>query len=499
MQKSCFPGRFPATGSITRWNAAVLLWLLFLTFVSLTSDYLQTAPFDARTGEHVAGLSLSYPTWGAVIEPFAAVAEILGGAPDMRKAVLSTLVWCLLLPFLFALLQDMGNKAKLSRRARFRRAASISLTATLCFAMYLAFTTTVKLPTWVLHDDNASDVQADLHTHTFYSHDGLVSPEDNLAHHREIGNHVVVFSDHGMHPHNYNLDGVITGTEQGVAKGDFHVIGVGLIPDKFVPVALFGKPELKTLVKQIHEVHHGAVIAMTEHLKPEDIPSLVALGIDGFEIFNQGYTPPSNALKTALLEAQKRHGIVLVADSDWHGWGTLNQQWTVFRTGTMTGDTPEKIVINSLREHLADSVIPVTANHEGQVSTIHTILSPLFEVFRYAQELSLLRLAAWWIWGILFILAVRLLKAQKLAPAPTLGALMCGSTGAVMLAASLYRLYTWLPFDGTNVYGRNLFLLIICLSLVCLAVSRMMLQKVFAMQQSQLADRLEQNKPAYAE
>jgi len=453
-----------------RWYAGILLWLLFLTVVSLHSDFQTAAPFDARTGEHIDGLSLAYPTWGAVIEPFAALAQMLAGAPDMRKAVVSFLVWAIFLPFVFALWRDLRGTRQQARRSHYQRAARFSFYSVTASLVYFAFIITVPMPTWSLQDQYSDDVSADLHTHTFLSHDGLVSPQDNFQHHRDIGDQVVVFSDHGLRPRHYDMNNVISGIELGVAAGDLHIIGIGVDPDKFDPVPLYGLPDLEVLVYQIHDVHNGAVIAMSEHLRPEDVKKLVDLGIDGFEIFNEGYTPPDQPLRDALLEAQRTSGVALVADSDWHGWTTLNEQWNVFRAAK--SNSSADVVVGSIRDHHGSSVYPVTAHHPGQVSLLHNIFSPLFEAYRYAGELNHLRLASWWMWGVLLMLLVRSFETHSIDPTRGLAAALLLPVGASIFIFSFYRLASWLPFGGINGFGRDLFLVMICISALCIVVMK---------------------------
>jgi len=448
------------------WYAGILIWLFFLTVVSLTSSFQDTAPFDARTGEHVDGLSLSYPVWGAVVEPFAALGQMLAGAPDMRKAVLSLFAWSLLLPIVFAIWVDLRGIRRLARPMHYKRAARFSLYFTAVYTLYIAFIITVPMPTWTLQDENPVDVRADLHTHTFLSHDGLVTPQDNFQHHQDIGDQVVVFSDHGLRPHHYGMNNVISGIELGVAAGDLHIIAIGVDPVMFEPVALYGLPELEVLAKQIHDVHNGAVIAMSEHLQPEDISKLVDLGIDGFEVFNEGYTPPDQALHDALLKAQQKSGVALVADSDWHGWTTLNEQWTVFRPDH--AGSPVDTVIQNIRDHHGQSIIPVTAHHPRQVSLLHNLFSPLLEAYRYASELDHLRLFSWWVWGACLLFAIRYFEVRRVSPSRGLATISLCLIGSAMFAASFYRLASWAPFHDINWFGRDLFLLMLCVSLLCL-------------------------------
>jgi len=438
------------------WYALILFWLLFLSIVSLSSNYLSEAPFDARTGEHVAGLSLSYPAWGALIEPVTALAHINAGAPDVRVATISFLCWCFLIPLLVAVVRDMLHRRDHLRSIHYRHALLLGGEASLVFVFYIVFVLLVPLPTWQLHDDASSDIISDLHSHTLFSHDGLVTPAQSFAQHRKVGDQVIAFTEHETPPY-YSIRtirrGIIPGIEVGAADGTY-VLGLGIKPEKYTPIPFYHQDNVQTWIDQIHQRHHGAVLAMSMHLQPQDIPRLVGMGVDAIEIENGGHSPPSNAVKHALIQAQKQDGIALLADSDWHGWSSFIQEWTVFRNvGDGTASSRGAAVVDSLRHHGRDNIIPVTAYHRGLVTPVQAIFSPLLQTYRYAQELNPMRLFAWWLWGLIAALVIRWCRSRQINPAKAMLASSLYFIGLSSLVVCSMQFYMWFPYREVNQFA----------------------------------------------
>ncbi len=101
--------------------ASALTWLVLLTVLAaLPID--PEGPYDARTRERVDAFRLEFPLSGALVEPLAALGNAMAGAPDVRLAAVSTLIWVVAVAGAVALTYE------LRRRPR-RRRAMIALLA----------------------------------------------------------------------------------------------------------------------------------------------------------------------------------------------------------------------------------------------------------------------------------------------------------------------------------------------------------------------------------
>lgn len=432
-------------GSIAR--IARLLWanrwgvvLAILSFVALL-PWSPQGPFDARDYGRLADVHLEYPLSGTVLEPVLAPAQILAGAPDFRLALLSTTIWIVGVALLAGALTGRGIRQRAGRAFLWAALAVGGL------CVYMLFVAMVHLPGWRLTVDDPNVVVADLHSHTFGSHDGLVTAEENLRWHQARGYHVVAITEHKTpmgafaaqeiaqaHP---DLPGVIPGVEvpNYMSNHRGYLLGLGLRSDR--PVLLnWNSPQKYTLefVRNIHEAHGGVVVALSWLLEPHHISALAADGIDGIELVNSGHPNVPEAVREAMLGPVGKR-LALVASTDWHGWSGFTRTWTLVHIpGAAAMDNAAKAhaVTNLLRTHNTEAFTPVVAGHIGPPSTLRLIFTPIVELVRYAAELSPERLLSWWAWVALAMIITRRLRARGLRPAWLGTALAAAAVGGAL-------------------------------------------------------------------
>lgn len=378
-------------------------------------------PYDARDYQRIEGAEL-VPVGQAWLEPFLAPGRILLGAPDFRLAILSTLVWALLL---VVLLSWWPFRTGARRYSIWRNGSGTlrrwGLLLLLSFAYLLTIAAVNHQPGWQLVLEDEGALIADLQSHTMGSHDGIATPRRNLDWHRERGYDVVAVTEH------YDITGslrtaslapddllVLVGVEERDRQTGGFLLGLGL--KEGVPFAeeARGEPDFATrFIEAVHTDHEGAVIALAWRLNPDDVAAYAERGVDGFEIANMGHPDVPLEVRDRLLSMQEKHGSVLVASSDWHGWGGFNRTWTLFRLAGIADLGPEArkaALIDSLREGRFERFTPVVAGYLGPPPAWRVALAPLVETVRYAGALSMERVVAWWSWSALFLLLFTLLK-----------------------------------------------------------------------------------------
>lgn len=383
-----------------------LSWLVMLTAIHLLFGQSVIHPVDARSGEPLTWMHLEYPDLGSIIEPFAAPAEIMNEAPDIRVSIASLFLWAVALTCLLAWW----------RNRRLRTTVNWVVSVGTGVLLYVTFMLLVPLPSWRLVVDKPGMVVADLHSHTCRSHDGLLQPLDNLRIHRDRGFDVVGITDHGssdggivasnlqqtMYP---DMPPVLAGMEIHAAR-DALLIAVGLKASTPLNLSLKSDDQTREWIARVHELHHGAVIALYLNRYPSDIAWLKELGIDAIEIVNRGHPELQPDMRAALRSANDA-GLPLVASSDLHGWGALWNTWTVIRQSEQ-GSAPEAAVLLALREHRAEDIYPVSSHPVGAMTRYDAIIAPFVSVFHYARELSLSRLMSWWVWSAIITLLWRI-------------------------------------------------------------------------------------------
>jgi hypothetical protein len=406
-------------------------------------------PLDARTGEWAEGFTLEFPASGAFVEPLASLGHALAGAPDWQVAAKSTLVWAALLSAGVCLALEARRRPRRRTLVVALRAAGAAAVGAGVFVVYVAFCLAVRLPSWRLVAESSDLIVADLQTHTFGSHDGLIDTRSNLEWHAARGCDVVAVTEHddprgavearALAESAPDLPAVIPGAE--VWWTDAFLLALNFERGPSLP----WRCRREDFIGAIHRGHGGAVLALAWRVAPDGAHRLAEEGVDGFEIANLGHPDMPEEVRGAILDEAERRGLVLVSSSDWHGWGGFWRTWTAVRASgaaSMSRRERAEAVVRALRERRAGDVIPLVAGRVGPPSTARAVFAPFAELVRYARELSGWRVLGWWFWAVVLLAAAEGLAALRLhrgrvflaAFLAVLGAGMIGR-GAILVAA----------------------------------------------------------------
>jgi predicted metal-dependent phosphoesterase TrpH len=200
----------------------------------------------------------------------------------------------------------------------------------------------------------------DLHTHTFFSGDGVSSPEENIAAAREKGLHGFAITDHNTcDAITYLLEKGLM-REDGLPVDDFLIIpGVEVTTDEghllCIGVTLpylKGKP-----AREVCEIiHERGGLAIPPH--PYDLfragirfPVLETLPIDALEVFNAA-TTLRRYNRYAFGYAQLR-GLPMTASSDAHHSEAVGTAYTIVNTAELSvaGVLAQLVKSNDLSQH----------------------------------------------------------------------------------------------------------------------------------------------------
>ena len=429
-------------------------------------------PFDAGSYVRLSGMRVEQQPWTALIEPFFAPLLIIAGAPNFKIAAPVCFAWV----FFYAALWGMVAELRALKPARplsvLRRGAASAFIAVSTLAVLILFFVMARVPGQRLVVNDPSLITADLHSHTIMSHDGLMSLATNLAMHASCGYDMEAITEHtflidhkvsGLSPSALeHTPAILSGVE--VHAGAPIVIGLCNKPSpqlekSLILLLLFpasassgggggGGASTKKpadpaalFARKIHEDAKGAVLVVTlKNLKPADIRRLADDGVDAFEIANCGHPDLPPALRREVLATCRSRGLVLLADTDWHGWTGLTRTWNVVRTpGGKVFARSERadFVLQKLRDHDSADIIPVVAGYMGKPSLARAVFSPFVETARYAMELSPARVLSWWIWTWAAFFAWGYVERKGFSPGDLLPALLVTAAGIGLIAAGI--------------------------------------------------------------
>ena len=442
--------RVAAVARSRPFTACAIGGLALLTLLAAL-PFAPEGPFDPRDWSRARDVRLEFPASGVLTEPIAALGHAIAGAPDVRVAAVSTLVWVIVI----------GGAASLIIAMRRGRSALAVALRTLggtgacagVFLIWVGFSVLVRLPSWRLANGREDVLIADLQSHTFGSHDGFVSARDSLAWHCARGYDVVAVTEHNDPRGAFEAEalaemrglgaGVIPGVEWREPRGGY-LLGLGLDGEKRPPGMVGSLASARAFCDDVHRLHSGAVLALAWKLDSKGVRYLGEAGVDGFEIANSGHPDIPLDVREALLDEAKARGLVLVASTDWHGWGGFARTWTAVRVpgaAAMTPTVKARAVVTALRERRVEDVVPIVAGYMGPATAARAVFAPFAELARYAMELSPLRVFMWWVWVGALVGFGEVLRGARVRP------------GRIILAAFLAILGGGLAYEGARILG----------------------------------------------
>jgi hypothetical protein len=200
----------------------------------------------------------------------------------------------------------------------------------------------------------------DLHTHTFFSGDGVSSPEENIAAAKAKGLHGIAITDHNT------CDAIAYLLDKGLMRADgLPVDGFLVIPGQEVTTAeghllCIGTtvPDLKgTPAREVCEIiHERGGLAIPPH--PYDLfragiryQTLETLPIDALEVFNAATT--LRRYNKFAFDYAKLRGLPMTAASDAHHYAALGTAYTILNTSdfSVKGMLDQICKSNELSQH----------------------------------------------------------------------------------------------------------------------------------------------------
>ncbi|MGC9194281.1 MAG: hypothetical protein ACP5IL_02365 [Syntrophobacteraceae bacterium] len=460
-----------------RKSAAFLLAGLLALTVLACLPYAPQGPFDARSYARLAGMTLQQHPWTALIEPFFAPMRIIAGAPNFLIAALWVLVWVFVGAGAWGVIADWNRRGKKNVFRTIPAGLKSALIAISSLILLLLLFVIGRVPGWRLVVNDPDVIVADLHTHTVVSHDGLVSLGTNLAWHASCGYNMEAVTEHdNLVAHvvrdltvsqRMRLPALASGLEVHSVRG---AMALGVCRNtslKLGPVS-----DTALFAKKIHEECGGAVFILPlKGLKLADVDKLADEGVDGFEIANNGHPGLPEPLRRRLLAVSRSRGLVLLADTDWHGWSGITRTWNVIRVagaGGLSLSQRAKVVIDKVRDRDGADIIPVVAGYMGVPSRGRAVFSPIVETIRYCMELSAARVISWWVWAWAIFSLWMFIEKKGFSPADILPALLVCSTGFLLILAGICQARQGM---GTTGFGFHVGLATIGAGLIAFAIA----------------------------
>jgi predicted metal-dependent phosphoesterase TrpH len=205
-------------------------------------------------------------------------------------------------------------------------------------------------------------ISADLHVHTTFSKDSLITPKDLIFYAKKRGLNAVAVTDHDYLDGAYKIAKetdflVIPGME--VSSGDGHIVALNV--QELIPKGL-------SAVETVELIHKAGGVAIACHpyvYFKGCLRENVCATFDAIEVINARAVPFKSSVKKAE-EAAKKFGLSRVAGTDAHYGPQIGYGYTAIEAAEPTVEAIAKAIVDGHCQPFGQQV-PVILNAKQQV------------------------------------------------------------------------------------------------------------------------------------
>ena len=262
-------------------------------------------------------------------------------------------------------------------------------------------------PSSTIEHQQEDVVLVNLHSHTYHSHDGLISPLRLMNWHKRNGFDAFFITEHNNHRTSLELVEaqragalppeplIIAGEEY---SGSNHILLLGLTRD-------FNSKDYPDQAAVDSARAQGGAVLLSHWFAPQrntrPLADYIAMGMDGFEIVNQAegiYYPEKYT--SALRRAAQEHGLLLTGNADYHGYGPACLAWNALHLPgwrRLEQEERARTIIDLLRGR-DQSRVALCCRDRMRIPAGLAWLSPLITLLDYFRSLRPVQLLAWLAW-----------------------------------------------------------------------------------------------------
>jgi len=212
-------------------------------------------------------------------------------------------------------------------------------------------------------------ISADLHVHTTYSKDSLITPQDLVYYAKKRGLNAVAVTDHNFLEGAYKIAKetdflIIPGME--VSSADGHIVALNV--RDLIPRGL-SAPET---VERIHKAGGVAIACHTYVYFKGCLKENVCETFDAIEVINSRAFPFKRSVRKAE-ETAKKLGLVRVAGTDSHYGPQIGCAYTVIEADELSVEAISRAIVEGNCQPFGNAV-PLTLNIELEYHRIERMI-----------------------------------------------------------------------------------------------------------------------------
>ena len=270
----------------------------------------------------------------------------------------------------------------------------------------------IPLPNNTIVNNSANSVLVTTHSHTNYSHDGLISQKGLWKWHKRNGFDAFFITDHN----NHNKTLKFVQTQRNIR---FPIEPLVMCGEEFSGTNHLSLLGLKRNFNTsgfadstvIYSVRANNGVVIVNHWfdgKHKSLAYYSDIGVDGFEITNSATERiyDRNVYKE-IKEYCESNNLIMIGGLDFHGYGNVCSIWNAFEIPYWHSFDPaskEEAILSIIRNRDQSKLKVLIYKDRAYYDSNNLLFSPLFTLFNYFRTLNSYQLISWIIWISIFTL-----------------------------------------------------------------------------------------------
>jgi hypothetical protein len=404
--------------SLLKWAAALIAAIV----VTATLFHFPITIVNAVTGAQVPEFGIHVSGWRILFEPLLGILLYFNQSFYAIKEFALLLLWILAIVLIYSTLHAIRIKEEKCRNSfLFNQLFNLLLLVGIWFSFFVVMIF-IPLPNNVIVNNSKDWVLVTTHSHTDYSHDGLITEQRLKNWHQRNGFDAFFITDHNNHSRtlefvksqpDHQLPGapeVFTGEE---FSGTNHLSLLGL------------KREFKTKgfsdSAAVQNTRQDGGAILVNHWFDGEHKSLEYyrdLGVDGFEIENTAtYKRYDRNLYERIRAFCIKNKLIMVGGLDYHGYGSACSIWNAFEVPGwkyLDAKAKEDSILNILKLHDQSRLNVLLYNDRSYYSQKNLLFTTPLSVINYFRTLNFLQVLSWIVWILVFAMVSIRLKANPM-------------------------------------------------------------------------------------
>lgn len=397
--------------------AIFIVAIAVLAFVFPYHIYIQ----DAITLENAQEFGIQISNWRIVFEPILGLLTFFNRSIYALEELNILLYWILGTYLLFTIFRLFASKINFNKKKFIiSQLVKLPLVVGIWFSFFVIMIF-IELPNNTIVNNSETAVLVSTHSHTEFSHDGLISQKGMWEWHKRNNFDAFFITDHGNHAKTYELAEkqlhhnfeqvplIFTGEE---FSGTNHMSLLG-IKNHFITKGL----EDKEVIDTTHFYNGVVLINHWFSGKHNSLEYYKNLNIEGFEIENVGKELYyDRSLYKEIKNFCVANNLIMVGGLDFHGYGRSCATWNAFEISDweqLNFEEKEEEIIKIIRNREQDKLKVLMYKDRPYYTEDNLMFSPLRTLFNYFRTLNILQVISWTVWLLVLSFISKKNKGKK--------------------------------------------------------------------------------------